>query len=141
MFTTRFVLSTACFGVAVLFVATFAFVALSDNSQPEFDALTDEDMAQLLGGAKYTKGNIKQNKDSKEVTCIWPTKCPTKALTKKPALYSCFTCYSGQTQYKRAKYPSKIITWCDNSIDTECPKRTAKKDKKWSCHESLGSHC
>ena len=35
MFTTRFMLSTACFGVAVLFEATFAFVASSDNSQPE----------------------------------------------------------------------------------------------------------
>ena len=55
MFTKRLARSVTCCVVAILFAATFYFVALVDSSQPDFGTLSDETMMRSLGGVSGKK--------------------------------------------------------------------------------------
>ena len=139
MFTTRFARNTACFGATFL-VAIFALVALLPSSQAEFETLSDEAMAQFLGGKK-TQGNLIQSQSGSRANCNWPSSCPTGQFTYRRTIYSCFTCEPGDIEYSSSMVYKKIISWCDNTLPTECPYRQFGRNRRSDCSYSLGSYC
>lgn len=119
-----------------------SFVTNVSSPQAEFAALSDEAMAQLIGGTNYTKGNIIQRQEGKFAPCNYPSKCPTQRFTFKPTIYSCFRCYSrSQTQHYKGRVPREIISWCDNSVSTECPYNSSTSHERDDCETSMGHAC
>ena len=121
-------------------VLMFSFVTYV-SSQADFATLSDESMMQLVGGTKYKKGNLIQNGSGKFANCNYPTSCPTQSFTYKPRIYSCFTCYSGSTEYFKATVYKKIVSWCDNTIDSECPYDASASGRTSDCEVSLNTTC
>lgn len=112
------------------------------NPQDEYVTLSNDAMAQLVGGTNYTKGNRIQSQSGKFAPCNYPSKCPTQTFTFKPAIFSCFRCWSrSDTQHYKGRVPWEIKSWCDNSVKTECPYNSHPSHKRDDCETSLGHLC
>lgn len=141
MFTKRLARSVTCCVVAILFAATFYFVALVDSSQPDFDTLSDETMMRSLGGSKWKKGSRMQPQSGTFAYCRFPD-CTEGTVTFKPEIHGCDPCYPRDTQASKQKLYRKITSWCDSTLDTECPygykPHGSKRD---DCTTVTGSTC
>ena len=122
-------------------LSPFYFVALLDSSQPDFGTLSDETMMQSLGGAKYKKGSRMQSQSGTFASCNFPD-CTSGTVTYRPAIYACDPCYSGDRQAVKVQAYRKITSWCDSTLDTECPYGSKPHGKKRDdCETSSGSTC
>ena len=129
------------FGTVLLCTMLRVSFVTSGGSQAKLVTLNDEAMAQLVGGVSYRKGNLIQSQSGSIAHCNYPSSCPTQSFTFKPTIYSCFTCSPSQIKYFKAKVYKKIISWCDNTVASECPYKRTAYNKRDDCEISLNTSC
>ena len=99
-------ISVVFLGMVLLLAVVFSAV-ISNSSQAEFVALTDETMASLFGGACSgntgsicTRGNKVQDWKGEFINC---TNCATGEKSFKPEIWTCNYCANGDTKYVKVR--------------------------------------
>lgn len=131
-------------GIGVLLLGSVFTRVLFNPAQGQPVALSDEAMAQLIGGTTHErKASFSSGTDDPDTLTCPKGKKPRSGCSdtdwEKRKYYKCVPCSYGQQKYTpKPKHWYKRLHECHTTSEG-CKRRVSKQSTKTVCHQSSGS--